>query len=87
MSQKPTVSIPAALIPEFEAWGEMTAQLFGELRRQAGLKPTNIPQDQSWFWTEKHQTKERMVDEQLKQGEYEEYGNADDLINNLHAHV
>lgn len=37
MNQKNTVTIPAELIPEFEAWGEMTVKLFGWVRKD-GLR-------------------------------------------------
>ena len=87
MSQKQTVSIPANLVPELEAWGEMTAKIFGKLRQQAGLKPVNIDDDQAWFWTDAWQQGEREVDEAIKQGEYKDFDNADDLIKELHAHV
>lgn len=81
------VAIPASLVPEFEAWGEMTARLFSALRRDAGLKPAVIPEDQAWFWTDEHQAKERLVDEEFKHGDYDVFDNADDLISDLHAHV
>lgn len=87
MAQKQTVSIPANLIPEIEAWGKMTAELFGKLRRQAGLKPANISSDQAWFWTKEWQQGEREVDEALKNGEYTDFESVDDLISKLHSHV
>ncbi len=87
MAQKQTVSIPTNLIPEFEAWGEMTARLFGKLRRQAGLKPANVPDDQAWYWTEQWQQGEREVDEALKYGEYKDFESVDELVNELHSHV
>ena len=87
MAQKSSVSIPADLIPEFEAWGEMTAKLFGRLRRQAGMKPANTPPDQAWFWTDEWQKGEREVDEALANGEYDEFDNVDELIKDLQSHV
>jgi hypothetical protein len=83
MAQKQTVSIPASLIPELEAWGQMTAKLFGRLRREAHLQAVDLPNDQAWFWTKEHQAKEQEVDEQLKQGEYKDFSNVEDLINDL----
>ena len=83
MAQKQTVSIPASLIPELEAWGQMTAKLFGRLRREADLQAVDLPNDQAWFWTKEHQAKEQEVDEQLKQGEYKDFSNVEDLINDL----
>lgn len=61
----------------------MTAKLFGQLRREAKLQAVDLPDDQAWFWTKEHQAKEREVDEQLKQGDYKEFSNVDDLINEL----
>ncbi len=85
MAQKQTVSIPASLITELEAWGQMTTKLFGRLRREAGLQAVDLPDDQAWFWTKEHQAKEELVNEQLERGEYKEFNNVDDLINDLRA--
>ena len=87
MGQKQTVSIPASLIPELEAWGHMTAKLFGRLRREANLQAVDLPDDQAWFWTKEHQAKEQQVDEELKRGEYQEFSTVDDLINDLRSSV
>lgn len=87
MSQKTQITIPTSLLPELEAWGEMTARLFGQLRDQAGLKPVTIPNDQAWYWTEQWQEWEKEVDEALNKGEYKDFENVDDLIQELHSHV
>ena len=87
MAQKQTVSIPASLIPELEAWGQMTAKLFGRLRREANLQAVDLPDDQAWFWTKEHQAKEQQVDEELKRGEHQEFSSVDDLINDLRSAV
>lgn len=34
MNNPSQVTIPAALIPEFEAWGRLTVKLFSQLRQQ-----------------------------------------------------
>ena len=52
---------------QFETWGRLTVKLLEDLRRQAGLKPQNISDDQAWFWTEEWQKGEREVDEALAQ--------------------
>ena len=87
MAQKQTVSIPASLIPELEAWGQMTAKLFGRLRREANLQAVDLPDDQAWFWTKEHQAKEQEVDEEMRRGEYQEFSTVDDLINDLRSSV
>ena len=86
MSQK-YVSIPAALISELEAWGKMTAKLFGKLRQEAGMKPANVSDDQAWYWTEEWQKMEREADEAIANGDYLEFDNVEDLIAELHSHV
>lgn len=83
MAQKQTVSIPASLIPELEAWGEMTARLFGRLRREAGLQAVKLPDDQSWFWTDEWQSGEKAVDDALAKGEFQDFKDADSLIKAL----
>lgn len=79
------VAIPAPLLPKFEAWGEMTAQLFGELRREAGLKPAVIPDDQAWYWTEQWQEWEREADEDIAAGRTREFNSVNELIESLDA--
>ncbi len=80
------VTILASLVPELEAWGQITARLFGELRREAGLKPAVIPKNQAWFWTDEHQAKERLVDEEFKHGDYKDFDDVEELIKALHAY-
>jgi len=87
MAQKQTVSIPASLIPELEAWGKMTAKLFGRLRREANLQVVDLPDVQTWFWTKEQQAKEQEVDEEMRRGEYQEFSTVDDLINDLRSSV
>jgi hypothetical protein len=36
--------------------------------------------DQWWFWTKEWQEGERRVDEEIRNGDYEEFDNEDDLI-------
>ncbi len=79
------VAIPASLVPEFEAWGEMTARLFGELRREAGLKPTQIDEDQAWYWTEQWQQWEREADEDIAAGRTKGFDSINKLIESLDA--
>ncbi len=82
---KNTVTIPAELIPELEAWGQHTANLFGRLRTSAGMKPKGVPADQAWFWSQKWQAKEREADQALANGEYQDFDNVDAGIAWLHA--
>ena len=82
-----TISVPASLVPQFEAWGRLTVKLFGELRRWAGLKPQDIPDDQAWFWTEEWQKGEREVDEALARGEYKDFESVEALIADLHSQI
>jgi hypothetical protein len=83
MAQKQTVSIPASLIPELEAWGQMTAKLFGRLRREANLQAVDLPDDQAWFWTKEWQAGEKAVDDALARGEYQDFEDAEGLIEAL----
>ena len=38
----------------------------------------------AWFWTKEWQAKERLADEQFKNGNYQTFDNVDDLIAALH---
>ena len=48
------------------------------------LRPViTVPKDQAWFWTEKWQSEEREVDEEIKTGQISSPQNAEDFINDL----
>lgn len=68
MSTQSHITVPASLLPQLEAWGQLTTKLFGELRRQAGLPPAGVPKSQAWFWTKKWQTLEKEADEDIATG-------------------
>lgn len=84
---KTQITIPTEMLPEFEAWGQSTAELFGKLRERAGLPPKNVPEDQAWFWTDEWQAMEREADESMESGDYVEFGNMDEAIKYLHEQV
>ena len=84
MTQK---TIPVHLYPELEAWGKLTAQVFGKLRAHAGLPPKDVPEDQAWFWTDEWQAVEREVDLELERGEYDDFEDVETLIQDLRAQV
>jgi hypothetical protein len=80
-----TVDIPSALIPELEAWGKLTAKVFGDLRRQSGLIPKGVPKDQEWYWSKQWQAWEREADEDIATGRIQGFDNAEDLIATLNS--
>lgn len=75
------------LAPKFEAWGKLTAELFGTLREKAGLPPDDVPDDQAWFWTPEWQAMEKEADEAYANGDFFEFDNVDDAIKFLHDSV
>lgn len=87
MNSKTQITIPTSLLPELEAWGEMTTKLFGQLRHEAGLKPAIIPDDQAWFWTKAWQQGEKEVDEALTTGDYQDFESVNELLQELQSHV
>jgi hypothetical protein len=84
---KTHVTIPIELLPELEAWGRTTAELFGKLRQNAGLPPKDVPVDQQWFWTMEWQALEREADEAVTTGEFVDFTDVDAAINYLHEQV
>ena len=44
-----------------------------------------VPKEQAWFWSEKWQAEEKIVDEQIKNGQVKSFDNIDDLIEDLDA--
>ena len=80
-----TVSIPASLVPQFEAWGRQTVKLFQELRCRAGLKVEGVPDEQAWYWTEQWQLWERQADKDIASGRVKGFASVDDLVADLDA--
>jgi hypothetical protein len=82
---KNTITIPADLVPQFEAWGQMTAQLFGQLNRSlAGGKNAHpIPEDQQWYWTKKWQGWEQEAEADIAAGRITGFDTMDELIADL----
>lgn len=100
MNHKQSITIPASLVPEFEAWGKMTAKLFSELRHQTKLQPTKVtdhqvvpvlkrpkqvPKDQEWFWSEKWLKGEREANEDIAAGRVKRFEKVDGLLKDLHS--
>lgn len=79
------VTLPADLIPQLEAWGKLTAELFGKLRAEAGIVPPGVPEDQAWFWSKEWQAMEQEADEALAKGEYRDFDTVEDALNHLHS--
>ncbi len=42
-----------------------------------------VPKDQAWFWTESWQREEKIIDEQIKEGQLKSFNSIDDLIEEL----
>ena len=78
-----TLNIPAELVPEFEAWGKLTAQLFGKLRAKAGIVPGGVPTSQAWYWSRQWQDWERQADEDIRAGRVKGFDTMDELISSL----
>lgn len=102
MNRKQTINIPAALVPQFEAWGKLTARLFGEIREQTGLeavsivdsepipvlkRPKQVPKDQEWFWSEEWLKGEGEANEDIAAGRVKRFENVNDLIKDLQSHI
>src|SRR5260221_3388623 len=101
MRNENTITIPSTLAADFEAWGRLTARLFGELKKLQDRRDTQpvtfhipdlippkvIPKDQAWFWPEEWQAGERAANEALKKGDYTTYTDVEEMIAALHAHV
>ena len=73
------------LAPKFEAWGKLTAEIFGKVREGAGLPPEGVPEDQAWFWTKKWQQWEAEADEDMAAGRVKAFDNVNDLIADLNS--
>ncbi len=44
---------------------------------------TEIVEDESWFWTEEWQAKEKRADDDFESGRFQKFKNIDDLISYL----
>ncbi|OGM29845.1 hypothetical protein A2630_04155 [Candidatus Woesebacteria bacterium RIFCSPHIGHO2_01_FULL_44_10] len=85
MSRQVGITIPASVVPDLEEWGRLTAKVFGEIRRYAGLKPKGIPEDQQWYWSRQWQEWERQADEDIAADRVRGFNNAEELIASLNA--
>lgn len=83
LRQKSQITIPAEII---KALNIKTGDKL-EFSLQDGriiIQPViTIPKDQAWFWTEKWQKEERIVDEQIKTGQLKVFETIDNLIEDL----
>ena len=80
---KSHTTIPVDLIPKFEEWGKLTAEIFGEMRIRGGIVPDGVPEDQKWFWTKEWQKMEQEADEDITNGDYVEFEDMNEAINYL----
>lgn len=83
LRQKSQVTIPADILKALNLKAgdklEFTVQ-DGKIIVQPVV---TVPKDQAWFWSEKWQTEERIVDEQKKNGQVKSFDNIDALIEDL----
>jgi hypothetical protein len=82
---QPTISIPASLVPQFEAWGRLTLRLFQELNRQIGLGSRDASDDQAWYWSKQWQRWEQEADEDIAAGRVKKFRSVNELIADLDA--
>ena len=82
---QPTISIPASLVPQFEAWGRLTARLFSQLRTQARFGSQNVGDDQTWYWTEQWQLWEQQADNDIAFGRVKKFSTVAELLADLEA--
>ena|SRR5258708_35471423 len=101
MHNENTITIPSSLAADFEAWGRLTARLFGELKKLQDrpdtqrvtfripdlIPPKVIPKDQAWFWSDHWQAGERQVNEDIKAGRMSgPFASVDEFLTDLHLH-
>ncbi|WP_027629124.1 AbrB/MazE/SpoVT family DNA-binding domain-containing protein [Ruminiclostridium cellobioparum] len=83
LRQKSQVTIPADILKALNLKAgdklEFTVQ-DGKIIVQPVV---TVPKDQAWFWSENWQAEERIVDEQIKNGQVKSFDNIDALIEDL----
>lgn len=83
LRQKSQVTIPADILKALNLKAgdklEFTVQ-DGKIIIQPVV---TVPKDQAWFWSEKWQAEERIVDEQIKNGQIKSFDTIDALIEDL----
>jgi AbrB family looped-hinge helix DNA binding protein len=83
LRQKSQITIPADIL---KALNLKTGDKL-EFSVQEGkivIQPViTVPKDQAWFWTEKWQEEERIVNEQIKNGQVKSFNDIDALIEDL----
>jgi antitoxin MazE len=83
LRQKSQVTIPADILKALNLKAgdklEFTVQ-DGKIIIQPVV---TVPKNQAWFWSENWQAEERIVDEQIKNGQVKSFDNIDALIEDL----
>jgi hypothetical protein len=78
-----TGAIPVEMYPEMEAWGKLTAEVFGKLRSKAGLPPKDLTDNEEWFWSDAWQQMEREADEDIAAGRVKRFTDLEALFADL----
>jgi hypothetical protein len=82
MSQKQSITIPSELVPQFEAWGKLTAELFGRIRRQVNMSdPDDVGQE--WFWSKSWQKLEQEAGDDIDNDKVQTFNDIEALISEL----
>ena len=83
LRQKSQVTIPADILKALNLKTGDKLEFTVEDGKIIMQPVVTVPKDQAWFWTEKWQADEKIVDEQIKNGQVKSFDNIDDAINFL----
>lgn len=79
------VSIPKALAEELALKPGDYVEVDRQGKKLVLIPKIVIDREDSWYWSKEWQKKEREADEALAKGDYKEFDDVEDLINDLNS--
>ncbi len=83
LRQKSQVTIPAEILKKLKIKTGDKLEFSVREGKMIVQPVVTVPREQAWFWNEKWQMEEKIVDEQIKAEHVDSFDNIDELIEDL----
>jgi AbrB family looped-hinge helix DNA binding protein len=86
ISAKRQISLPKKIMTalDLKPGDEVEFQLEGNTARIVPIRTIKVPREQAWFWSPEWQAKEIEAEEDLQNGQYEDFESVENLLKDLH---
>ena len=87
ISSKRQVSIPKHIMDalKLSPGDEIDFEIRNNTAFLIPIKTIKIPRDQAWYWTSEWQEKEKEADQDISTGDYKDFDNLADLLEDLQS--